>query len=1006
MTEIESKYNQVIASGYKLGKPTNNESICADGKGRYRHYEGGSLFWSGQPGTPAYLTYGLIQAKWAAMGWERSHLGYPTTDEMPAGSQQGSRYNNFQNGIIMWKGGSSEAFAIYGAIYRKWAEQGYDVGYLGLPVTDELGIPGSGRKYNYFEGGAIIWNAKTGAAIFKGAKKSDKKVAFVLSGGGAKGDFQLGALAALYEAGIRPDIICGSSVGALNGLMLAQGESGLDELKRIWFGLFRNDHMWTLDDWWNEVDPTLRDPVVSALRGEKSTLNPFFENMLGGGLMGGLGGMLLFGPFGALFGLLSGSVPPAIDKVTQFIRLITTKARALLNIKPIKKLFDAHINMGKIDQWIAEGRQLRLAVVGLGSGELCYVTETGDLIDRNQKKVLRSGISIMDGTMASASIASIFPPVKFADDSWVDGGHREILPLQAALDAGATEVYVICTGNVIRESGVNYGEEGYFGPKDSYKTLDGATVFPYDYDNKCLVDIAVRAILDITGDEVGRNDVYSIIDSSPAKIHLIKPTFPTHDLITVDPNLIRVNYHYGYRAASDVITNANSELSQLSDQIALKQSRVFRLRKKTWKGINIPFANEIDALNQEIDRLANLRRNAGAKVNGPDVANPFPAGDSMQCGDLLLPNQSIVSANGQFVLIYQTDGNLVLYDDKAVGGRKPIWASDTAGKAPGCCVFKCEGNLVIYDPAMKNPVWDSNKFFAPEHRMKHDNILRVQSDGNVVIYERELSSRRVVWQTKRPPVIVTPTVRSVSIDNRTSMNARVNFFNNDLRGIPAMSGIANARVVTSFNLPAGPTDIWVDINGSNSKKLSAGATYIFDIEERIRIFNDTNLPVTVRFYEPGELVFAIPLLGVKDSTYTIPARSDWYWMMPDHLTKVKCTFNNRNSEARVLDRGVVARWTRTTNILIRNDSGRKVRFLFFEELDASLISPFIPGGDKEVSASSTANFVAPPNVLDKVQVRVDVKPKGLGDNRKDAQKVILDLGSTLIYKEDGTVTVE
>ncbi len=50
--------------------------------------------------------------------------------------------------------------------------------------------------------------------------------AIVLSGGGSRGDFQLGAITALYEAGIRPDIICATSVGALNALMLTQGESG------------------------------------------------------------------------------------------------------------------------------------------------------------------------------------------------------------------------------------------------------------------------------------------------------------------------------------------------------------------------------------------------------------------------------------------------------------------------------------------------------------------------------------------------------------------------------------------------------------------------------------------------------------------------------------------------------------------------------------------------------------------------------------------------------------
>lgn len=45
--------------------------------------------------------------------------------------------------------------------------------------------------------------------------------AFVLSGGGNRGPLQAGALRALLRQGVTPDLIVGSSVGALNGLMLA-----------------------------------------------------------------------------------------------------------------------------------------------------------------------------------------------------------------------------------------------------------------------------------------------------------------------------------------------------------------------------------------------------------------------------------------------------------------------------------------------------------------------------------------------------------------------------------------------------------------------------------------------------------------------------------------------------------------------------------------------------------------------------------------------------------------
>ena len=49
------------------------------------------------------------------------------------------------------------------------------------------------------------------------------KFGFSLSGGGARGIVQLGIMQAMYEHGIKPTIIAGTSMGAINGLFLAAG---------------------------------------------------------------------------------------------------------------------------------------------------------------------------------------------------------------------------------------------------------------------------------------------------------------------------------------------------------------------------------------------------------------------------------------------------------------------------------------------------------------------------------------------------------------------------------------------------------------------------------------------------------------------------------------------------------------------------------------------------------------------------------------------------------------
>ncbi len=58
------------------------------------------------------------------------------------------------------------------------------------------------------------------------------KTALVLSGGGAKGAFQAGALQVLAEHGIKYQSIAGVSVGALNGVMVAANK--LARLTQIW----------------------------------------------------------------------------------------------------------------------------------------------------------------------------------------------------------------------------------------------------------------------------------------------------------------------------------------------------------------------------------------------------------------------------------------------------------------------------------------------------------------------------------------------------------------------------------------------------------------------------------------------------------------------------------------------------------------------------------------------------------------------------------------------------
>lgn len=69
------------------------------------------------------------------------------------------------------------------------------------------------------------------------------RTAFVLAGGGSLGAIQVGMLLALTEAGLRPDFVIGSSVGALNAAHFAGAPdlAGVERLAQIWCGLRRAD---------------------------------------------------------------------------------------------------------------------------------------------------------------------------------------------------------------------------------------------------------------------------------------------------------------------------------------------------------------------------------------------------------------------------------------------------------------------------------------------------------------------------------------------------------------------------------------------------------------------------------------------------------------------------------------------------------------------------------------------------------------------------------------------
>ena len=167
--------------------------------------------------------------------------------------------------------------------------------------------------------------------------------------------------------------------------------------------------------------------------------------------------------------------------------------------------------------------------------------------------------------------------------------------------------------------------------------------------------------------------------------------------------------------------------------------------------------------------------------------------DTLAAGGRLTLNQTLVSTNRRYRLLYQADGNLVLYDDI---DRTAPWAANTGGASPGHLTLQGDGNLVVYD-AQGTVRFATNTAGNPNAR------LVLQNDGNLVIYR---SNGQPAWDrsmgvssptptpapspspvpspSPAPGGTTTITITSTGVSPRAvtvSQGGRVTFVNNDTR---------------------------------------------------------------------------------------------------------------------------------------------------------------------------------------------------------------------------------
>ncbi len=392
--------------------------------------------------------------------------------------------------------------------------------------------------------------------------------AIVLSGGGAKGSFEVGALLYLREIWneITPRIICGTSVGAINALGLAEAthSGGVDKIERIWLGLQFNTDMYV--------------PSLELQRASEILEVPIADILLRGKSFGGFGdlylnlievtpeaaawaatGLVVAGQVGALVGgLAQVFIDEPADKVDDAVQELK-RANYLLDLTPTQDKITATDGSGiDLDGIASSGMKLRLATVALEDGKLYYVTEASRLIRGNARRlefdepITATGVHpLVDGAMASSAIPVFFQPRRISTVTTsmfhVDGGVREVLPSQVAVELGAQLLFTIAAGPSapsMAKLSVNAEVAGSSNP------LLGTPGRSFG-DPGRLFEIGQRGI-DLAVNEVLSEERLPRAGFCDDRERvLIQPSFEVHDTIEIDPGLIRINMAYGFFRAFD-----------------------------------------------------------------------------------------------------------------------------------------------------------------------------------------------------------------------------------------------------------------------------------------------------------------------------------------------------------------------------------------------------------------------------------------------------------------------
>ncbi|MDM0083444.1 patatin-like phospholipase family protein [Variovorax sp. J31P179] len=222
------------------------------------------------------------------------------------------------------------------------------------------------------------------------------QVVLVLQGGGALGAYQVGVYEALHEAGIEPDWVIGTSIGAINASLIAgnRPEHLLERVNAFWNLMQASTFAFGVPDWMGLGN--MMSNTATVLRGIPDFFTPNLHALRGSAAQLG------------------------------------AEAASYYSTAPLRGTLQSLVDFEYLRQCRT---RLTVGAVNTCSGEMRYFD--------TRKEVLG-----VDHVMASGALPPAFPAVRIDGQPYWDGGIYSNTPIEAVLDDKPRRDSVIFAVNV------------------------------------------------------------------------------------------------------------------------------------------------------------------------------------------------------------------------------------------------------------------------------------------------------------------------------------------------------------------------------------------------------------------------------------------------------------------------------------------------------------------------------------------------------------------------------